>query len=69
MKPTIGQRILAACLAHQLGIHSDRALKLYVLGHDIDPSWETVGETLLKSAVAATTPQRESRPHKSGNVH
>jgi hypothetical protein len=50
-EPTIGQRILAAVLAHQLGIPTDRAMKLYVQGHTLDPSWEKAGETLLKSAI------------------
>jgi hypothetical protein len=45
---TIGERIVAACIAHQLGISMDRALKIYARGSDIDPSWETIGEELLK---------------------
>ncbi len=48
MKETIGQRILAAVLSHQLGISMDRALKLYVRGREIDPSWETIGAELLR---------------------
>jgi len=47
MKPTIGQRIHAAVIAHKLGIATDRALKLYVLGHEMHPSWEELGEALL----------------------
>jgi len=47
MEPTIGQRIHAAVLAHRLGIATDRAFKVYIKGHEIDPSWETVGEMLL----------------------
>ena len=49
MQTTIGQRILAAVVAHQLGISTDLAMKLYVQGREIDPSWEQVGETLLRS--------------------
>lgn len=47
---TIGQRILAAVLSHQLGISMDRALKLYVRGRKIHPSYEAVGEELFKQA-------------------
>jgi hypothetical protein len=57
MKITIGQRILAAVLAHQLGISADRALKLYVRGCEIDPSWEQAGEALLRSAKGTMGPQ------------
>ena len=54
---TIGQRVLAALISHQLGISVDRALKLYVRNHDIDPSWEVVGEELLKrSRSSASSP-------------
>jgi hypothetical protein len=77
MKTTIGQRILAAVIAHQLGIRTDRALKLYVQDCEIDPSWEEVGETLLKNAVASTrdrgssraAPDLESLTPENGNVH
>ena len=44
---TIGQRICATVLSHQLGISTERAMKLYVVGHKIAPEWETVGEALL----------------------
>jgi hypothetical protein len=54
-KTSIGQRILAAVLAHQLDISADRALKLYVQGREIAPEWEQVGESLLKSALASTS--------------
>jgi len=47
MKETIGQRVLAAVLSHQLGISMDRAMKLYVRGRRVDPSWEAVGAELL----------------------
>lgn len=47
MKETIGQHIVAAVISHQLGISMDRALKFYVRGREIDPSWEAVGEELL----------------------
>jgi len=53
MKITIGQRIVAALIAHQLGISTDRAFKLYVQGRDLDPSWEEVGATLLASERAS----------------
>lgn len=49
---SIGQRILAAVLAHQLGISADRALKLYVQGKEIDPRWEQIGATLLRDSLA-----------------
>jgi hypothetical protein len=55
MQPTIGQRILAAVIAHKMGIATDRVLKLYISGREIDPSWEEVGEYLLKDAPASTT--------------
>ena len=50
MKPTIGQHLLAVVIAHRLGIAPDRALKLYVRfhGREIDPSWEQLGEALLR---------------------
>ena len=53
MKETIGQRILAAVISHQLGISVDRALKLYVRGREIDPSWETIGAELLRSSPSS----------------
>jgi hypothetical protein len=57
MKETIGQRILAAVISHQLGISVDRALKVYVRNCDIDPSWEAVGEELLKHAGEPAAPK------------
>jgi hypothetical protein len=53
MQITIGQRILAAVIAHQLDISTDRALKLYVRGRELDPSWDEVGEALLKNERAS----------------
>jgi hypothetical protein len=58
---TIGQRIVAAVIAHQLGISSDRALKLYVRGRELDPSWEEVGKTLLANERASTTVPASAR--------
>jgi len=55
MQPTIGQRILAAVIAHKMGIATDRVLKLYITGHEIDPSWEEVGEYLLRSDPSSAT--------------
>jgi len=52
---TIGQRILAAVISHQLGISVDCALNLYVRNHDIDPSWESVGAELLKHSGASAS--------------
>ena len=52
MQITIGQRIVAAVIAHQLGISADHAMKHYVRGLELHPSWEQVGETLLKSPLA-----------------
>jgi hypothetical protein len=50
-EPTIGQRIAAAVVAHQLGISTDRALKRYIQGYEVDPSWEEIGETLLSNSI------------------
>jgi hypothetical protein len=47
MKETIGQRVLAAVLSCQLGISTERAMKLYVRNRKIHSSWESVGELLL----------------------
>lgn len=52
-KTTIGQRLLAAVISYQLDISIDRALKLYVCNHKVDPSWEAVGEELLRHAAKA----------------
>jgi hypothetical protein len=65
MTTTIGQRICAAVIGHQLGIPTDRAMKLYVQGLELDPSWEQVGEGLLKSALARVG-GGESVPPASG---
>ena len=62
MQITIGQRILAAVIAHQLDISTDRALKLYVRGREIDPSWDEVGEELLKNERASTNIPASARP-------
>ena len=53
MKATIGQKIAAAVLSEQLGISSDRAMRLYVNKQNIHPSWEAVGEALLKNSLAS----------------
>jgi hypothetical protein len=66
--PTIGQRILSAIIAHQLGIPTDRAMKLYVQGRELDPSWEQVGETLLASSVASTSVQGSLRPARGPQI-
>lgn len=50
---TIGQRIVAAVVAQQLGITAERALKDYVLGREIPASWEEIGEALLRSIASA----------------
>jgi hypothetical protein len=50
MKETIGQRVVAAVISHQLGISTERAMKLYVRKHKIHPSWEAVGEELLRNS-------------------
>jgi hypothetical protein len=55
MTITIGERICAAVLAHQLGISTDRAWKLHVKGRELDPSWEEAGETLLQAFSRAGT--------------
>jgi hypothetical protein len=62
MQITIGQRILAAVIAHQLGISTDRAFKLYVRGHEIDPRWDETGEVLLKAVLASTNAPASERP-------
>lgn len=53
MTTTIGQKILSAIISHQLGISADRALKLYVQGRELDPSWEQTGEMLLHEYLRA----------------
>lgn len=69
MQPTIGQRILAAVIAHKLGIATDRALKLYVQSHEIDPSWEQAGEFLLGRAPASAARRSARRlARKRGTV-
>jgi hypothetical protein len=55
---TIGQKIRAAVLSDQMGISVDVAMKRYCLGQ-IDPSWETIGEMLLKCARLAQVGQSE----------
>jgi hypothetical protein len=50
---TVGQRIVAALIGHQLGIPADQALGLYVHGRELDPSWEKIGASLLLSLVSA----------------
>jgi hypothetical protein len=50
---TIGQRIVAAVLAHQLGITTDRAMKFYVRGLELPASWQEIGEALLRSIASA----------------
>lgn len=62
---TIGQRILAAVLSHQLGISMDRALKLYARGREIHPSYEAVGEQLLKRAKLSDAGRGEMNPRES----
>jgi hypothetical protein len=58
----VGQRIAAAVLAHHLDISADRAFKLYVQGRDLDPTWEEVGETLLKNQRDSAASLGSSRP-------
>lgn len=55
--PTIGQHICAVVIAHQLGISIDRALKMYVQGTAIDPSWEMLGQALLRAQPGAGVPE------------
>ena len=50
---TIGQRIAAAVVADQLGITTDRAMKDYVRGRELPPSWEELGAALLRSIASA----------------
>jgi hypothetical protein len=52
---TIGQRIVAALVAHQLGITTDRAMKLYVQRLELDPSWEEIGASLLERPIASVS--------------
>jgi hypothetical protein len=47
---TLGQRICAAVISHQLGISFERAMKLYVRGLKIAREWQAVGEALLGAA-------------------
>ncbi len=60
MKPTIGQRLAAAVVGHRAGIASDRALKLYVQGSEIDPSWEMLGQALLRAEPGKGVPENLS---------
>ncbi|MGB2645893.1 MAG: hypothetical protein WBF09_08885 [Candidatus Acidiferrum sp.] len=62
MKPTIGQHLLAAVIAHRMGIAPDRALKLYVCvhGYEIDPSWEMLGQALLRAEPGQGVPENLS---------
>jgi hypothetical protein len=53
MKTSIGERILAALIAHQLGISTDRALKVHVRTQQLHPSWEELGENLLAGRTPA----------------
>jgi hypothetical protein len=62
MQPTIGERIHAAVLGHKLGIATDRALKLYVRGRELHPSWEQLGEALLREESLSAIERRSSRP-------
>jgi hypothetical protein len=50
---SIGQRVCAAVISHQLGISMERALKLYILGCRIHPSWEEIGTALLNFSSAS----------------
>jgi hypothetical protein len=50
---TVGQRIAAALLAHQLGITTERAMKDYVQRLELDSSWEELGDALLRSLASA----------------
>lgn len=47
METTIGQRILAAALAHHFGISTELAMHLYVSESELDAFWEEFGEELL----------------------
>jgi hypothetical protein len=76
MKTTFGQRILAVVLTEQLGLSPGRAMKLYVEGREIDPSWEQIAEMMLKNSLEDATVRGslrlrpgESMTHASGNVH
>lgn len=65
MKAKIGQRVLAAVISYQLDISMDRALKLYVRGQTIDPSWDAIGEEMLKHSGAITSkPATLQKPRK-----
>ncbi len=50
---TVGQCVVAALLSYQLGITTDRAMKLYVRGRELPPSWEEIGKALLGSIASA----------------
>jgi hypothetical protein len=68
MEITIGQRICAAVLAHQLRISTDRAMKLYVQGRELDPSWEQMGEALLRNSLARASVRGSSRPRRGPQI-
>jgi hypothetical protein len=56
MDVTIGQRVCAAIISHQLGIRMDHALKRYVLKCEIHPSWEQLGNVILEAEEAGVLP-------------
>ncbi|MGB2679146.1 MAG: hypothetical protein WAN12_18845 [Candidatus Acidiferrum sp.] len=61
----LGQRLCATVLSHQLGISTERAMKLYVRGKEIAPEWEQLGKGLLGNLDALLTAARidpESKP-------
>lgn len=66
MEETIGQKVLAAVVSHQLGICMDRSMKLYVRGRHIDPSWGVVGAELVKySLISGSKPSAIRVPRKN----
>ena len=53
---TIGQKILATLISARLGISMDRAMKQYVAKTTVHPSWERLGEELLRKSAGGSVP-------------
>jgi hypothetical protein len=56
-KETVGQKLLAVVISEQLGISMHRAMKSYVVASsELHPSWETLGEDLLRQSIGRIQP-------------
>ena len=71
-KETLGQRICAAVVSHQMGISFERAMKLYVRGREIHASWEAAGKQLLGATGRPEIPgsgSKEPIARESREIH